>query len=305
MANFVWGADFMTDSSKSSRYVGGGYLSACGRLDWYLYERGATRKPIDYLEGDTFIVAFRRMGQFWKLMMIRCWIDNMSFKGCMDKGRSRVERLTVLVREMYALPLEHQCIILPGFVPTLENGAADFLSRPEVRLGDAIAQVTAFAVGMHFWAPGTVAVVGPYAGGTRTLEEERGVLRKEIGFQQVLSADATVSHPSKEEQTGRVEGDGASGKGLMSLLLILASLPGISGSSLWSATSTMVLGAPRPFPLGLSVPYQRASLFTGLDEEDTEWIMRAMDNRLSASSWSTIKSGVATPRETTLPYFTL
>jgi len=45
-------------------------------------------------------------------------------------------------------------------------------------------------------------------------------------------------------------------------------------------------------PLGLSVQYQRASLFTGLDEEDTEWVMRALDNRLSASSWSTIKSGV-------------
>ena len=149
-------------------------------------------------------------------MMIRCWIDNMSFKGCMDKGRSRVERLNVLVREMYALSLEHQCIISPGFVPTLENGAAVFLSRPAVQLGDPIAQVTEIAVGMHFWAPGTVAVVGPYVGGTRTLEEERGVLRKEVGFQQVLSADAKVFHPSSlflgKEQTGRVEGDGASGK---------------------------------------------------------------------------------------------
>ena len=107
-----------------------------------------------------------------------------------------MERLNVLVREMYALSLEHQCIISPGFVPTLENGAADFLSRPAVQLGDPIAQVTAIAVDMHFWAPGTVAVVGPYAGGTRTLDEERGVLRKEVGFQQVLSADAKVFHPS-------------------------------------------------------------------------------------------------------------
>ena len=98
MANFTWGPDLMTDASKSSKYVGGGYLSACGMLDFYLYGRGASRKPIDYLEGDTFIVAFRRMGQYWKMLMIRCWIDNMSFKGCMDKGRSKVERLNVLVR---------------------------------------------------------------------------------------------------------------------------------------------------------------------------------------------------------------
>ena len=155
MTNFMWGPDLMTDSSKSSKYVGGGYLSACGCLDWYLYGRGASRKPIDVLEGDTFIVAFRRMGQFWKLMMIRCWIDNMSFKGCLDKDRSSVERLNVLVRESYALCLEHQCIISPGFVPTLENGAADFLSRPAVRLGDPIAQVTEIAVGLGAWYGGS------------------------------------------------------------------------------------------------------------------------------------------------------
>ena len=68
----------------------------------------------------------------------------MSFKGCMDKGRSKVERLDVLVREMYALSLEHQCIISPEFVPTLENGAADFLSRPAVQLGDPIAQAESY-----------------------------------------------------------------------------------------------------------------------------------------------------------------
>ena len=296
MANFAWGPDLMTDASKSSKYVGGGYLSACGRLDFFLYGRGSRRKPIDYLEGDTFIVAFRRMGRYWKLLMIRCWIDNMSFKGCMDKGRSSVERLNVLVREMYALSLEHQCIISPGFVPTLENGAADFLSRPAVQLGDPIAQVTAIAVDMHFWTPGTVAVVGPYAGGTRTLDEERGVLRKEVGFQRVLSADAKVFHPSSrflgKVQSGRVEGDGAHGSWRFVIWLLLAVLPVSRASSFAATASTLVLAAPRPMQLGLSVQYQRASLFTGLDEEDTEWVMRVLDNRLSASSWGTIKSGV-------------
>ena len=296
MANFTWGPDLMTDASKSSKYVGGGYLSACGMLDFFVYGRGASRKPIDYLEGDTFIVAFRRMGQYWNHLMIRCWIDNMSFKGCMDKGRSKVERLNVLVREMYALSLEHQCVISPEFVPTLENGAADFLSRPAVQLGDPIAQVTAIATEMHFWAPGTVAKVGPYAGGTRTLDEERGVLRKEVGFQRVLSAEAKTFHPSSlflgKEQTGRVEGDGARRCWMVVIWLFLSFLPVSEASSFATTASTLVLAPPRPMPLGLSVQYQRASLFTGLDEEDTEWVMRALDNRLSASSWSTIKSGV-------------
>ena len=76
--------------------------------------------------------------------------------------------------------------------------------------GNPIAQVSAIATEMHFWAPGTVAVVGPYAGGTRTLDEERGILRTEVGFQKILSADAKEFHPSSlfwgKDQTGRVEG---------------------------------------------------------------------------------------------------
>ena len=74
--------------------------------------------------------------------------------------------------------------------------------------------------------------------------------------------------------------------------LCLTFLPVSGASSFATTASTLVLAAPRPMPLGLTVQYQRASLFTGLDEEDTEWVMRALDNRLSASSWGTIKSGV-------------
>ena len=176
LANFLWAPDFWSDSSKSARYVGGGYLSACGRFDWFVYGRGASRKPIDFLEGDTFMVGFRRMGCHWRMMMVRCWIDNMSFKDCLRKGRSRVERLNVLVKESFALCLEHQCILAPEYVPTLVNKGADFLSRKEVQVGDPVAQLSEIAEEMHFWAPGTVPIAGPYAGGTRTLEEQRGVL---------------------------------------------------------------------------------------------------------------------------------
>ena len=142
LANFLWAPDFWSDSSKSARYVGGGYLSACGRFDWFVYGRGASRKPIDFLEGDTFMVGFRRMGRHWRMMMVRCWIDNMSFKDCLRKGRSRVERLNVLVKESFALCLEHQCILAPEYVPTLVNKGADFLSRKEVQVGDPVAQLS-------------------------------------------------------------------------------------------------------------------------------------------------------------------
>ena len=290
LANFSWAPDLWTDASKSSRYVGGGYLSACGRLDWFVYGRGASRKPIDFLEGDTFMTAFRRMGEFWRFMMVRCWIDNMSFKGCLEKGRSKVERLNVLVKESFALCLDNQCIVAPGYIPTLVNKGADFLSRIEVQSGDPVAQVSVIAEDMNFWAPGTVPMVGPYAGGTRTLEDQRGVLASEPGMKALskaanvrrpLSGDAEVFHPSSlflgKEQTGRVEGDGARrvfGVGLLFLFLPFAG------------------AVQRSAPLSSTVPYTRASLFNGLDAEGTEWVMRAMDNRLSASSWNTIKSGV-------------
>ena len=290
LANFLWAPDFWSDSSKSSQYVGGGYLSACGRLDWFVYGRGASRKPIDFLEGDSFMVGFRRMGEFWRLMMVRCFIDNMSFKGCLAKGRSRVERLNVLVKESFALCLEYQCILAPEYIPTLVNMGADFLSRKEVQMGDPVAQVSVIAEEMNFWAPGTVPIVGPYAGGTRTLEEQRGVLATEPGMKvlskaastrQPLSADAEVFHPSSlflgKEQTGRVEGDGA--RRVFIVCLFFLFLPSVGA-------------VQRSAPLSSTVPYTRASLFNGLDAEGTEWVMKAMDNRLSASSWNTIKSGV-------------
>ena len=46
-----------TDASKSSRYVGGGYLSLCGRFSWWRFGSSAARKPIDTLEGDTVVKA--------------------------------------------------------------------------------------------------------------------------------------------------------------------------------------------------------------------------------------------------------
>ena len=173
------------------------------------------------------------------MMMVRCWIDNMAFKDCLRKGRSRVERLNVLVKESFALCLEYQCILAPGYIPTLVNKGADFLSRKEVQMGDPVAQVSVIAEEMNFWASGTVPIVGPYAGGTRTLEEQRGVLATEPGMKvlskaantrQPLSVDAEVFHPSSlflgKEQTGRVEGDGARRSFMVCLLFFVVTVCG-------------------------------------------------------------------------------
>ena len=165
---------------------------------------------------------------------------------------------------------------------------------------------------MHFWAPGTVPVVGPYAGSTRTLDEQRGVLRKEVGMQQVLSAeakafqpqvlsaDAKAFHPASlflgKEQTGRVWRETApSGvSGQFSCGCSLPFYPGRVRVKFVVVAPALVMGAPRPLPLGLSVQYQRASLVYWDSTRKTRSGLCApsLDNRLSASSWTTIKSGV-------------
>ena len=56
-ANFRSAPPVWTDASKSKAYTGGGFVSACGRYDFWQYGAKAQRKFIDYLEGDTVTVA--------------------------------------------------------------------------------------------------------------------------------------------------------------------------------------------------------------------------------------------------------
>mgnify|MGYP004136098171 CR=1 FL=1 len=61
-ANFRSAPAVCTDASKQATFAGGGWVSACGAYDWWVYGTAAARKMIDYLEGDTVVEAVRDFG---------------------------------------------------------------------------------------------------------------------------------------------------------------------------------------------------------------------------------------------------
>ena len=120
-----------TDASKSSRYVGGGYLSFCGLFSWWRYGASASRKPIDTLEGDTVVKAVLDLGHLWKHKVVPFAIDNQAFQMSAVKGYSRAARLSDLVRHLFHLALSFQCIYEFNWISTHDNIFADALSRPD------------------------------------------------------------------------------------------------------------------------------------------------------------------------------
>ena len=120
-----------TDASKSSRYVGGGYLSFCGRFSWWRYGASASRKPIDTLEGDTVVKAARDLGHLWKKKRVSFFIDNQAFQASAVKGWSFASRLSELIRHLFVLAISFECIFEFNWISTHDNIFADALSRPE------------------------------------------------------------------------------------------------------------------------------------------------------------------------------
>ena len=181
LSNFGVAPETATDASKSKKYTGGGYVSACGRYGWFKYGTSAARHCIDFLEGDTFSVCFDRMGECWRQKIVPVRIDNQAFLGSLQKGRSKVERLNVLVREAFANCLRFQCILQPTWISSKDNWLADLLSRLE---GYLLFVAEAYRTG--FWSPDVVPQPHPTNGTVRVLPENRGLLAE--GFD--AAADA-------------------------------------------------------------------------------------------------------------------
>ena len=120
-----------TDASKSSRYVGGGYLSFCGRFSWWRFGASAARKPIDALEGDAVVKAARDLGHLWKRKTVPFFIDNQAFQASASKGWSHAPRLSELIRSLFFLAISFECIFEFHWISTHDNIFADALSRPD------------------------------------------------------------------------------------------------------------------------------------------------------------------------------
>ena len=120
-----------TDASKSSKYAGGGYVSACGAYRWWVYGGSAKRKPIDFLEGDAVILAAEDLGPGWYRCVVPIHLDNSSFQRSAVKGWSHADRLHGLLRMLFALSLKYECVFEFHWLSTHVNVHADALSRPD------------------------------------------------------------------------------------------------------------------------------------------------------------------------------
>ena len=129
LANFVRGPKIWTDASKSGGYCGGGFVASDGQYDFWHYGGRASRKPIDFLEGDTVVEACTRLAWAWSGKMVTIFCDNRAFQQSGAKGRSKAERLNGLLKDLFLLMLKFRFVIDWHWISTDDNVDADHLSR--------------------------------------------------------------------------------------------------------------------------------------------------------------------------------
>ena len=305
-ANFIRAPSIWTDASKSREHTGGGFFSACGRYDFWSYGKRAGRKLIDYLEGDTVVVACQRMAHLWSGCIVSIFCDNKAFEQSAAKGRSRVSRLNDLVKEIFLLMVKYRFVVDWNWISTHDNVGADHLSRNREEAFITSAYAT------ECWSADTVPIRLEGAGRHRALPEKRGViddaepksaseesttpastLNKDAKafvpanpvvttsdiecadfVQRALAADFSGPKPRPAVPRARRGG---------SLMLVLAML------------GCCLVGEGDAMPVtqqAASISYSRASIFTGLPSGMCPAVEQVLDNRLSDSSWRTVKAGL-------------
>ena len=298
-ANFKRAPPVWTDASKSKGYAGGGFVSACGRYDFWRYGSRAARKAIDYLEGDTVVLACARLAHLWRGCIVTIFCDNKAFQQSGAKGRSKAQRLNELVKELFLLMLRYEFIVNLVWICTEDNVNADHLSRD--REGDFLED--AYAPEHGCWAADTVPDRMEGAGRTRVLPEKRGTFETPVPDVPVpapvaskLSAaaatfvpqgapeDDAASYIARAQAAGgctyRPAGVGVRRGGTLVLVLALFGC-------------FCVPAAPMPVTqFQASLEYSQTTLFDGLPGDLLAPLESVLDNRLASSSWRKVKSGM-------------
>ena len=255
-----------SDASKKSSYSGGGYVSACGRYNFWQYGARAKRNLIDYLEGDVVVVAVEQLGHLWHKKRIPFGIDNMAFQKSAAKGRSKVERLNALVRELFALMIQFHCILMFFWLSSEDNLLADDLSRDK----ESAFLKHAFEAG--FWKEKTTPVRHEDAGKIRTLPVDRGEIKL----------------PQEEKGTGRSHNSQPRTRPVRAKVASKVALSLMCFFTFCQPASTMPLTTQE-----VSVPYTRSSIFgSALPCHLVSYVEDMLDNRLSDSSWRTVQGGM-------------
>ena len=147
--------------------------------------------------------AMEELGQTWSGFQVPFAIDNTSFQQSVAKGRSRAQRLNVLVRAAYTLQIKYNFILMSYWISSEDNLLADHLSRD--REEDFLRDV--WATG--FWKPGTVVQRHPEAGSVFTFAQDPGAVSSEVRDAVVQveelrpgEADAVPPLPPRSPQPG-------------------------------------------------------------------------------------------------------
>lgn len=128
-SHLPWAPAVYTDAMKSGRRAGWGWCDETDRHDAGLYGSSMRHKPIDELEGDAVRRAVDSLGPSWRNHRVPIFIDNSSFQRSMHKGWSRARRLNGILRDLAAASLRYDCVLIPIWLSTHDNGGADALSR--------------------------------------------------------------------------------------------------------------------------------------------------------------------------------
>jgi hypothetical protein len=76
--------------------------------------------------------AARAVGHLWKGKRVPIYIDSKAFQLSLAKGRSSAERITSIIRKLYELSVELDCLLVPIWLSTHDNIGADALSRGDI-----------------------------------------------------------------------------------------------------------------------------------------------------------------------------
>ena len=299
--NFLWGPEVATDASRSKSYTGGGFICRDGVYDFWRYGSRASRKLIDFLEGDTVVETVRRMASRWRGCMVKFYIDNMVFEQSGKKGRSKKERLNVLLKELFMAQILYGFVIIWEWLDTKANCLSDHLSRgrEDGFLRDAHLEgwwnLPAGVVPRRLEGAGRVRQLPEVRGqiSSRMLQEVRQRVEAEAeseAAQQVLvdrltAGSNTPSNPPPVAP-GRGRGGGLhvrrGGSLLLGLVFFALCATGESARGEGAGAVSAFAGAS----------YTPASIFDGLPVDLVGTVEQIIDNRLASSSWRKVDASL-------------
>ena len=163
--------------------------------DHFKYGSSASKKPIDYIEGDTVLRACTDLSAKWYKKMVPFGIDNMAFERSAAKGRSAAARLNDLLRGLFVLQVKFTFIISPYWLSSADNYLADLLSRGKIE------EFLDVIRGSGFLAPGAVLFPRPGAGRVVTLADnpyhDAAASLRELILRESLRDEATLRDDSR------------------------------------------------------------------------------------------------------------